>query len=111
MSTSNQSSVVALDNFFANYDEVLSRATTPIVKSIPSSAVIPSGVTTVYDAQIISYRNVVLGDSVGVNIDAFVVGTMHIDMDQIIIANLMNNKKVDIDSIPWEFRPDPSAII
>jgi glutamyl/glutaminyl-tRNA synthetase len=96
VSTSNRASVITLRNFFAYYDKTLSRTVTPIVNRLPSHVVIPDGVSTVYDVQIISYRDVVFSDD-SVQGDTKVIGQIRIDIDQILTANLMNYKRVDID--------------
>lgn len=96
ISASNRASVMTLQNFFAHYDKVLSRTVTPIVNRLPVSMVVPDGVDTVYDCQIISYRDVVF-DGDDTHCDTKVIGQIRIDLNQILTANLMNYKKVDID--------------
>jgi glutamyl/glutaminyl-tRNA synthetase len=100
MSTSNRVSTVTQTNFFAHYDKVLSRTSTPILNRIPSGTDVPADAATVYDAEIISYRNVILSvDSTAddPSITPVCSGTFKIDLDQIITNNLMNHKKVDVD--------------
>jgi glutamyl/glutaminyl-tRNA synthetase len=98
LSTSNRTSVITLRNFFAYYDKLLSRTTTPIVNRLPQDVVVPDDIDTVYDVRIDSYRDILFdADSDTSNTDIVVLGTIRIDLDQILTANLMNYQKVDID--------------